>query len=933
MTDRYSSKLGERDRLVAGVLAVFSAAATLAAALKGPAWLTAVFASLTLLCALAGIVLKSRRTRAVKREALSATWHLAPTRLREVAAGELRYTLGVDTEAPESLELLGIATDRHPLYVPRRADARVRERIEAALREGAAALVVVSGPSKAGKSRTLLEAAGAVLGNAWLLSPKTPEALAELAEVEPSGIGSGPFVVWIDDIEEFAQPNGGLNTDVLRSLDGWKSDVIVLATQGGKGIELAGSGAKRFHEVVSDLLTRYPAIPLDPVLTVEELAAVEERFPPEAAKRIAAEGLGEFMIAAPRLLDRLRNGDSDEGRAVISAAIDCRRAGLLRPLGVDELEKAYVHHLVGAPGGERFRRGLEWAAQPLYTTVALLQRRKPSFDEYQPHDFLVDFRRRQGPAIEDATWDLVIEEFADEDELLRVGTVAYQNKQPARAERAWRRADAAGSAKGAIRLGSLLEERGETRAAEAAYVRAEERGEVHAAARLGMLFANAGELERAEAALRRADEGGAAQGACWLGWLLEWKVEDLDGAEEAYRRAEERGHWHGASQLGWLLDRRERPGAIAAFRRGDDHGDATGARGVGWLLAKAGDWDRAEAAYRRADERGDGAGARLHGYVLERRGELGLAKAAYARADTRGDWRGTAYLGFCHRRDGELERAESLLRRADEHGDGYGSRELGLLLWERGEIIAAEAPLRRAAENNEKEEALLTLGRLLLYRGEEEAAEAAFAELEAEGSPRGALQLAQILEGREDPDLVERAYERAENLARLADNRGNQPESTCALGRLLLRRGDLDGAEDAFERAADDNCLLAMNWLGWLLANERLDSLAALRAYHRADERGDPHAPCSIGIILRNRSPADALAAFMRSDSRGNAEGSFYLGEHLISSTADPDTPDRALAAYRRAQERAEMTGEESVAELAARAIEELQERYELGAS
>jgi hypothetical protein len=344
----------------------------------------------------------------------------------EIVARSLTYELGVDPEAPDSLTLLGLTKDQHPEYIRRRVDSNLCDRLREAAEGGGAALVVVSGPSKAGKSRTLLKAAHRVLENAWVISPNSAEAVSKLARSgPPRAVGSGPCLVWIDDIETLAHGERGLNSRTIRAFDEWGLPVVILATQGGKGIELGGDSARQFREVVADLLTRYPPISLEASLTDAELEEVCDRYP-DAGPRIASEGLGEFMIAAPRLLDRLRNGDSAAGKAIAWAAIDSQRAGLLRPSSKAQLEELYGHYLTGAPSSERFAAGLEWAADPLYSTVALIGRPDGSLDQYRPQDYLVDWARQQGREIDGGAWDTMLSAYADGvDELLRMGTVAH----------------------------------------------------------------------------------------------------------------------------------------------------------------------------------------------------------------------------------------------------------------------------------------------------------------------------------------------------------------------------------------------------------------------------------------------------------------------------------------------------------------------------
>src|SRR6185312_124102 len=102
--------------------------------------------------ALLGVAVKVKRGRAEEAEEWASGSRLPPLRMREVVARGLAYELGVDPEAPDSLTLLGLAEGGHPEYVPRRVDGEVLDRLREAAEGAGASLVVVSGPSKAGKS-------------------------------------------------------------------------------------------------------------------------------------------------------------------------------------------------------------------------------------------------------------------------------------------------------------------------------------------------------------------------------------------------------------------------------------------------------------------------------------------------------------------------------------------------------------------------------------------------------------------------------------------------------------------------------------------------------------------------------------------------------------------------------------------------------------
>ncbi len=155
------------------------------------------------------------------------------------------YDVGVDPEAPQAQEEAG--EGGHPTYLERDRDADVRAAIADALAAGQPRMVVLSGGSKAGKSRTLFQAAQSVVGDHLLIAPKRgPSNLSEL--VGQDGLPElppGAAVLWLDDLEDFVGADDGIRPSMLeRELPDWGRDVVVLATEGGKGLARRSEGER-----------------------------------------------------------------------------------------------------------------------------------------------------------------------------------------------------------------------------------------------------------------------------------------------------------------------------------------------------------------------------------------------------------------------------------------------------------------------------------------------------------------------------------------------------------------------------------------------------------------------------------------------------------------------------------------------------------------
>ena len=661
------------NRTAAVIAATFAAVAAVGVLLKavGGSAIGIVFGAAGALGGFVAVGFAVLRAYAEQREAERSTLRLAPDdtppflRVCEALGSDAMYRFGVEREAPQALARLGLSPEAHAPYLPRAdADARLRERLRAAAACEGVSLVVLAGPSKAGKSRTLAEALQDTLPGAWLLRPASGAAALVMLALAgaPSGIGAGVCVLWLDDLEDWVgYGDAGLNAQTIAMFESWRRPVVLVAGYQGR----RNSSIDELKDPAEDLLRRFPPVELLPRLTPTELRAAQDDPAYRAvADDLASQGVGEFMIVADKirtLLTLTQPADRD-GIAVADATIDWRRCGLRRAMPPDALAALYSIYMDGPPSDARLERGLEVATRRLFATVALVSH---TADGYLPFDYAVQVRDNEDRAIPRAVWELILGRYARASELLAIGAQALSRHELEVCAKAIRRADEGGTPDGAFALGYVLRLRGDVAGAEAAYRRADERGHAEAAAELGMLSYEQDNLQAAATAYGRADGRGSAAGAHGLGVVLEWWG-DLTGAEAAYRRADERGHAAAAVALGMLLWKRgDLAGALAASRRADERGDPGGAYNVGVLLSRGGDHHGAEAAYRRADSRGSMSGSFAWGTLLYGRGDLDGAEAALRRATERGDTNAATLLGELLDKRGQGEAAERRQRPAD----------------------------------------------------------------------------------------------------------------------------------------------------------------------------------------------------------------------------------------------------------------------------
>ena len=494
------------------------------------------------------IRLEGRRWRDVRGDALGriVLARAAPNRAPTVE--ELTpYQLGADEEAYGS-------HDAPTAYLPRDRDADLRAALVEARTAAEPRMVVLRGPSKSGKSRTLYEAVASdpELRKATVLAPRSLPALTEILEDRKPAPTCGTVILWLDDLEQFVSPGHiGMDRDALDELANWRPSVIVVATAGGKGADLPSCDGLTIP--IDQLYNHRNVVPLAlrSSLSVRERAEVTRRFEPDVASAINECGIGEYLVAAPALARKLETerhaaGERScrEGAAVVWAAIDWARAGMTRPIERDVLRALWPCYLDGLPATDKhFEDGLEWALRPVYRSVALLQDADTGLKAY---DWIVGYADRAlDREINPQALHRMLEQLEPED-AFDVGLATYGTDAGRRGfELATAADDKRIAAASALNLGHLLAEQGDVQGAVSEYCRVVEAAEPDQAAlaglNLGLLQHGQGALDAAAQAYRRAMALGAgnpsAKAALNLG-TLHAERGDLSGARAAFRTAQ-----------------------------------------------------------------------------------------------------------------------------------------------------------------------------------------------------------------------------------------------------------------------------------------------------------------------------------------------------------------------------------------------------------
>ncbi len=420
--------------------------------------------------------------------------------------------------------------------------------LEAAVGPGKAALVV--GPSMSGKTRLAVEVIKRKFPDALLLSAESGKALREMLD---GGLVTTGIVVWLDELERFLEVDG-LTVGLLNRLTDGRA--IVIATIRSKELELY-QPSDELHEqrpIGGEVVKQFNEISLERRLTGPELDRVRAaNVDPGVLAAVYHYGLAEYLGAGPVARQRFEKGEitSPVGHALVQAAVDWRRTGLIRPVSEQILTTMLPTYLADRPNVPRtnqaIKKGLAWATKKINETVALLDPNytDPKWPVFKVLDYLLD--QPTSLPVPDPTWAIALEQ-AKSAELITISLTAARAEKQATAEMALRQAAGSGDAEVApvagLNLGLQLKKQGDLEGAKAAFQQVIASGYAEwapwAMVYLGQLLELQGDLKGAKAAFQQAIASGHADqaplAALSLGALL-MKQGDLEGAKTFYQQA------------------------------------------------------------------------------------------------------------------------------------------------------------------------------------------------------------------------------------------------------------------------------------------------------------------------------------------------------------------------------------------------------------
>jgi hypothetical protein len=310
------------------------------------------------------------------------------------------------------------SVDRVPPFVRRDRSAELAEAL------GRGGFVLIVGDSTAGKTRLAYETLRSCLPRHTCVVPEGPDALSAAVTAAKQ---HRPSVLWLDDLERYLLAGGLVRTDLDALTTG---KVVVLATL--RAHERARFSRRHDLEREPDDRQRARAgrdaldavtreIRLELRWSDRELATARAfRDDTRIAAALAGSvrhGVAEHLAAGPELVRELKDAWAPgagraRGAALVTAAVDVRRARYHRPLPVPLLRELHESYLADRGGAalrpEDWAEALAWATQPLHATSSLLE--PDERGDLLAFDYLVDHASRNPRAepIPDVAWDAVL---------------------------------------------------------------------------------------------------------------------------------------------------------------------------------------------------------------------------------------------------------------------------------------------------------------------------------------------------------------------------------------------------------------------------------------------------------------------------------------------------------------------------------------------
>jgi tetratricopeptide (TPR) repeat protein len=363
-------------------------------------------------------------------------------------------------------------------YINRDTDSMLDTALAEA-RSGGRRLVLVTGDSAAGKSRSASQALrrDRVLRGWRLIVPLSDGGLSHLATAD---LGWQDTVLWLDDLDKYLAR--GLDLGTVRRVLGDDPAVVVVATMRSSQLQ-ARQG--RLTDPAWGFLTddsEVSRVNLEAFLSDDELQTASTEIFDAGLLGALQEGvgLGEWLVAGPELMKKL-NDERGLNRAFADTVIAWYRTGLDQSLAREDAERLWANALSPALRERLFRRQPEeqrelfelasaWACEPVISRdlyeQALITKEG---DGYVAHDYVVDqlVRNPHRPTVPDPVWGHALQVATSNPDseqkprrIWAVGLAAWQEDALSQAMTAMRTLADTGDTDALLNIGVLFRELG-----------------------------------------------------------------------------------------------------------------------------------------------------------------------------------------------------------------------------------------------------------------------------------------------------------------------------------------------------------------------------------------------------------------------------------------------------------------------------------------
>ncbi|MFG3169240.1 tetratricopeptide repeat protein [Streptomyces sp. NPDC048200] len=737
--------------------------------------------------------------------------------------------------------------NQYPEYVRRDID----EDLYAVLRPGAFVLLV--GDPTSGKSRTAFEAVRNKFPEHIAFRPEDGREFAECVAFTHSR----DKVIWLDELDRFLS-RPAISTGSLD--EALRSGAILIGTMRADELDLLSPRHERRHSAEARTLVRAARgvtaraqiLYIDRQWSPDEVARAQKSQDPRVrdASRYASEyGIAEYLAAGPQLYQEWQNawspGLHPRGAALVSAAVDLRRAGIQEPVTRDLIERLHGIYL-DERGGTRLRPepfldAIHWALEPLHATSSLLV--PVGEDTYRAFEYLAGAlaRDKKDRSLPDQVWASAVDEFSLE-VTHSVGHRAEKAEKYGFAVKAYERLAAANISDGSFHLGYIAAKLDELEVAEFWYRKAISQGSYEAKNNLGLVLTRSGREDDASYWFLEAAQEGNIYAMRNLGnYLL--AHEQLEEAEELFSTFVQRDPAAAKTMMGRLcLHQEDYRKAEEWLRQASDHGDDSAWFLLGVAQEENGDLESASSSYRHAIRAGYGEAANNLAGVLDRLGESAEAESLYRERLAQEDYKYAAFnLAGLLEKSNRKEEAEELYRKSIAMGSEYAKNNLALMLQTIDRDQEADLLFREAAADGDVR-AMANLSFRCRDAGNPREALSWINLALASGKTEFYIEMGMVQEALREPNKAMIWYRRAIDAGRY--------HGATALGYLYERQGKRKAAAKAYAQAARHGESHALYHLGQLHLRER-DYEKARKYLTEAAKAEEPVAHMLAYLALR----------------------------------------------------------------------------------